>query len=262
VRVLLLGSSNDTGSWVRQTEKKHVLAGERLEAELGEPVEWVVKGVWPTPELPGKVAEWVAESQPDVIYLNTGSYWFLYRSVPTRVKRLLRRVGGESLGEAGARAAKSERWAHNRAFRGLRKVLQETIGGDTFFTTQQVIDRVSECLRVAVREEGAVVVVKGPHGKARLSARKRAFERDERERLKLHKALEDLCAELHVTYDGVGEGGVRNQPAFQGGTTVGDGLHANEVRHVHEADVLYQGIRAGIVAAGRLGPAASGHQAT
>ena len=40
MRVLLLGSSNDTGSWVRQTEKKHVLAGERLEAELGEPVEW------------------------------------------------------------------------------------------------------------------------------------------------------------------------------------------------------------------------------
>ncbi|MBK6318175.1 MAG: hypothetical protein IPF51_05255 [Dehalococcoidia bacterium] len=262
MRVLLLGSSNDTGSWVRQTEKKHVLAGERLEAELGEPVEWVVKGVWPTPELPGLVERWVEESQPDLVYVNTGSYWFLYRSVPLRVERLLGRVGGERLGDAGARVAKSKRWAYNAPFRFTRRVLQATIGGDTNFTTQQVIDRMSDCVRIAARAEGAVVVVKGPHGKARLSARKRAFERDERERLKLHKALEDLCAELHVTYDGVGEGGVRNQPAFLGGTTVGDGLHANEVRHVHEADVLYQGIRAGIVAAGRLGPAASGHQAT
>ena len=252
MRILFLGSSNDTGNWVAPTQKKHVIAGQRLEADLGEPVEWVVKGIWPTPELPGKVAEWIDEARPDVIYLNTGSYWFLYRSVPNRVKRLLNRVGGEAVGDAGARVAKSERWAYNPVFRGLRKVLQETIGGDTYFTTQQVIDRMSECIRVAVRDEGTVVVVKGPHGKARLSARKRAFERDERERLKLHHALEDLCAQLHATYDGVGEGGVRDQPAYQRGTTVGDGLHANEVRHAHEAEMLYQGIRRGLEVSGRL----------
>ncbi len=250
MRILFLGSSNDAGNWVAPTQKKHVLAGTRLEEEWGEPVEWVVKGIWPTEDLPQHVQEWVEESQPDVVYLNTGSYWFLYRSVPNRVKRLLGKVGGERVGEAGARIARSERWAHNRAFRGLRKVLQETIGGDTYFTTQQVIDRMSECLRVAVRSEGTIVVVKGPHGKSRYSARKRQFERDERERMKLHTALEQLCAQLHATYDGVGEGGVRHQEAYQKGTTAGDGLHANARRHAHEADVLYAGIRRALEVAG------------
>ena len=35
------------------------------------------------------------------------------------------------------------------------------------------------------------------------------------------------------------------------GTTAGDGLHANEIRHQHEADVLYRGVRQGLEAAGR-----------
>lgn len=252
MRVLFLGSSNDAGNWVLPTQKKHAITAQRLEAELGEPVEFIVKGIWPTEDLHKRVEAWIEESRPDVIYLNTGSHWFLYRSVPDRVKRLLGKVGGERIGEAGARIARSERWAYNAPFRALRKFLQETIGGDTYFTTQQVIERMSECLRVSVRSERTVVVVKGPHGKRRYSSRKRAFERDERERLKLHAALERLCAQLHATYDGVGEGGVRDQPAYQKGTTAGDGLHANAIRHAHEADVLYAGIRRGLEAAGRL----------
>ena len=257
MRILFLGSSNDAGNWVAPTQKKHVLAGARLEEDLGEPVEWVIRGIWPTGDLPAHVEEWIAESQPDVVYLNTGSYWFLYRSVPDRVKRVLGKVGGKRVGEAGARIARSPRWAHNAPFRLLRKVLQETIGGDTYFTTQQVIDRMSECVRVAARAEGTVLVVKGPHGKSRHSSRKRAFERDERERLKLHAALEQLCAQVHATYDGVGEGGLRHLPAYQRGTTVGDGLHANAVRHAYEADGLYGGIRQGLVGAGRLGGASA-----
>jgi len=252
VRVLFLGSSNDTGDWVPQTAKKHVLAGERLAAEIGEPVEWVVKSIWPTEDLAQRVGIWMAETQPDVVYLNTASYWFLYRSVPKRVKRLLGRVGGERIGEAGARVAKSERWAHNAVFRGIRKALQETIGGDPYFSTQQVIDRISETVRVAARDESTVVVVKGPHGTRRLSARKQAFERDERERLKLHHALEQLCAQLHVTYDGVGEGGVREQAAYRRGVSTGDRMHADAELHRFEAETLYTGLRRGLAEAGRL----------
>jgi hypothetical protein len=255
MRILFLGSSNDAGDWVPPTQKKHILAGARLEEDLGEPVEWIVRGIWPREDLPKRVEAWIEESKPDVIYLNTGSHWFLYRSVPDRVKRLLGKVGGERLGDAGARIARSPRCAHNRPFRALRKVLQETIGGDTYFTTQQVIDRMSECLRVSVRSEGAIVVVKGPLGKRRYSSRKRAFERDERERLKLHAELERLCTQLHATYVGVGEGGVRNEAAYRKGGTVGDGLHANASLHSYEADGLYAGIRKGLEAAGRLEPA-------
>ena len=252
VRVLLLGSSDDTGQWFQGGKKKHEIAQDRLEAELGEPVEFIVKGIWPTPDLPGIVAGWVEKYEPDVVYLNTGSYWFLYRSVPLRMKRLLGRVGGESVGDAGFRFADSKRWAHNAVFRSIRRVLQETIGGDTHFTTQEVIDRMTECTRIAVRREGAVVVVKGPHGKARYASNPRRFRRDEAERLKLHVALEELCDQLHITYDGVGAEAVRHLPAYGRGTTAGDGLHANAVRHDYEAEGLYAGIRRGLEAAGRV----------
>ncbi len=254
MRVLLLGDSNDTGAWVSPERRKHVLAGERLAEDLGEPVEFVVRGIWPTEDLPGRIEEWIRESEPDVIYLGTGSYWFIYRSVPLRVKRLLGRIGGEAAGNAGFRIAKSERWAHNAVFRTARRALQSSIGGDTHFTVEQVIDRMSECIRVAARSEGTVLVVKGPHGKARYGAKRRDFARDEQKRLRFHTALEQLCEQVHATYDGVGEGGVRDQAAYQRGTTTGDGLHANEARHVHEADVLYAAIREGLVAAGRLEP--------
>lgn len=255
VRVLLLGSSNDTGEWFEGGKKKHEIAQERLSAELGEPVEFVAKGIWPTEDLPAIVAGWVAKYEPDVVYLNTGSYWFLYRSVPLRVKRLLGRVGGDAAGDAGFRFADSKRWAYNAVFRAIRRVLQDTVGGDTHFTTQQVIDRMTACARVAVRREGTVVVVKGPHGKARHTRNPRKFRRDEQERLKLHTALETLCEQLHITYDGVGAEAVRHLPAYRRGTTVGDGLHANAERHKFEAEGLYTGIRRGLETAGRIAPA-------
>ena len=252
MRILLLGDSNDLGDWVPPERRKHNIVAQRLAAELGEPVEFVVKGLWPNPGIADRVAAWIDEAQPDVVYLNTASYWFLYRSVPLRVKRIFRRLGGERAGDVGFKLANSPRWGHNAVFRGARRLLQSTIGGDTHFTCEQSIQRMAECLRVATREESTVVVVKGPHGKARYGARRREYARDERERLKFHHALEALCAQVHATYDGVGEGGVRHLPAYQKGTTVGDGLHANEARHLHEAEVLYAGIRAGLQASGRV----------
>lgn len=252
VRVLLLGDSNDTGQWFEGGKKKHEIVQERLAADLGEPVEFVVKGVWPTAELPRLVERWVAQCEPDVIYLNTGSHWFLYRSVPLRVKRLLGRVGGEAAGRAGFRIAESKRWSHNAVFRGLRRLLQQTVGGDTHFSTDEVIERISECVRIAVRREGAVVVVKGPHGKRRYSRSARGFARDERERLRFHRELESLCGQLHVTYDGVGAEAVRHLPEYGRGTTVGDGLHGNAVRHSYEAERLYGAIRRSLAAAGRV----------
>ena len=107
-------------------------------------------------------------------------------------------------------------------------------------------------MRTAARAEGTVVVVKGPHGKRRLSAREKDFRRDERERLKLHSALESLCAQLHVTYDGVGEGGVRGTSAYQRRPKTGDRMHADTELHSFEAETLYNGLHRGLIEAGRL----------
>jgi hypothetical protein len=254
--VLLLGSSNDEGHWFEGGKKRHELAAERLEADLGEPVEVVVKGIWPTADIADVVGRWMDKYRPDVVYLNTGSYWYLYRSVPLRLQRWLGRFG-RPIGAAGFRFADSRRWAHNAVFRSIRSALQNTIGGDTHFTADEVVERMTECLRVCVRSEGVAVVMKGPHGRDRYTRWKGRFARDEAIRLRVHRELEAACGQLHVTYDGVGDGGVRNQRAYRRGTTAGDGLHGNAIRHEHEGDVLYRGLRQALQDSGRLPAPAS-----
>lgn len=251
VKVLLLGSSNDEGDWFEGGKKRHEIAAERLEADLGEPVEFVVKSIWPNENIATVVEGWMQKYRPDVVYLNTGSYWYLYRSVPLRLQRWLGRFG-RPIGAAGFRFADSKRWAHNAVFRSIRALLQDTIGGDTHFTAGEVVERMTECLRVCVRPEGVAVVMKGPHGRDRYTRWKKRFARDEATRLGVHRQLEAACRQLHVTYDGVGEGGVRHQAAYRRGTTVGDGLHGNAIRHEHEGDVLYRGLRQALEDAGRL----------
>lgn len=248
MKMLFLGNSNDAGDWFEGGKKRHEIIAERLEEEFGEPVEVTVKSLWPNENLPGRVAEWIEKSQPDLIYITMSGYWFLYRSVPLRVQRIMGTMG-DRVGDAGFRAAESKRWSHNAVFRGTRKALQETIGGDTHFTPQQVIDCMSEVVRTAVRHEGAVVVVKGPHGKKQYSHTPRAAARDERKRRKVHLAMKSLCAQLHVPYEGA-ETPVFRDPSYVKGLTVGDGLHSTAERHALEAEPLFETLRSALVAAG------------
>ena len=129
MNILLLGTSSDAGTWFEGGRKRHEIAAERLEADFGEPVSVTVKSIWPTEKLPGLVAGWVEEYQPDAIYIRVPAFWFLHRSVPLRAQRLLGRFG-PAIGQTGFRMAASRRWGHNRVFRGGRYVLQSTIGGE------------------------------------------------------------------------------------------------------------------------------------
>lgn len=247
MRLLFLGNSNDAGTWFEGGKKRHEIVAERLEAEFGEPFDVTVKTLWPSAELPTIVAGWVEKYRPDLIYIDTASFWFLYRSVPLRVQRLLGKAGPK-VGEAGFKVANSKRWSHNALFRKTRGFLQATIGGDTHFTADEVQERISECIRIAVRAENAAVAVKGPHGKLNHARTKRGFLKDEKKRIRVHRAWEALCEQLHVTYEG------KLNPALYETDyrkhTVGDGLHSDATRHALDSESLYQTLRAALISAG------------
>jgi hypothetical protein len=249
VRILLLGSSNDAGQWFKEGRKRHEIAADMLAAELGEPVDVIVKGIWPTAGLLAKVEGWIAEYEPDLIYLSAVAYWFLYPSVPLRVKRLLGRFGPGVAG-AGFRVAESPRWGHNAVFRGTRRLLQKTIGGDTNFTPDEVIERFGECIRVAARAEGVILVVSGPQSRADHSTSKRSRARNEIKRRYVDSSLEDICRQAHITYEG-SESWTFERPEYQG-NRVGDGLHGNAKHHERVAEILYRSWRHGLEDAGRL----------
>lgn len=252
MRVLLIGNSNDSARRFDEGKRRDEVALELLTAELGEAPEFVVKGWWPNERAPEVVGRWIDETDPDLIYLHVGTYPFQYRSVPHRFRRLFRRVGGEAVAGVAESAAKKPNISHNWAFRAGRRMLQRTIGGDTNFTREHVWRITEACIRTAIRKEGAIVVVKGPHGRNNYSFSKRQFRNDERERVRLHGDLAELCRQLHVTYDGIGEGGVFNDFGYQSGTTIGDGIHGNAVRHQVEGEVTFRAIIAGLRDAGRL----------
>ena len=59
VRILLLGNSNDTGTWFEGGRKRHEILRERLAAEFGEPMEVIVKALWPNERVAELLGGWL-----------------------------------------------------------------------------------------------------------------------------------------------------------------------------------------------------------
>lgn len=241
VKVLILGNSNDTGNFVPEEAKRHVHLRDMLAAEFGDPVEIVVRHVWPNDRMIDWVLAGVDQAEPDMVYVNVTQYPFAYESTPMRVRRIFKRVGGEGFGDAGLRMANSKRWSHNAVFRAVRRAAQATVGGDTHFTAEEVAARYETLIRALLRREGMLVVVKGPMGKSKSdTARQRA--RKEARRQVVHRRLKPLCDQLHVQCIGSDEPAylTRKRPK---GTRAGDGLHSNEAGHRISAGEHYTYLR-------------------
>lgn len=237
----MLGNSQDLGEWFEGGKKRHEIVQERLAAEFGETVEFVLKPCWPTERLAEMLGRWVAETGPDMVYINVTAFPFAYESLPLRFKRILGRFG-PAVGDAGLRFADSKRWSHNVVFRKLRRYGQATIGGDTHFTCEQVVERVSEAIRVALRSEGVFLVVEGPLGRGEPELTRRERRRKESRRQVVHRALKSLCEQLHVYYIG-SDSPLPPERQHVSGTTVGDGTHFNAAGHARLAEDLYENIR-------------------
>lgn len=241
MKVLLLGNSQDTGSFVPDEAKRHFIIRDQLAEEFGEPVEVLVRNVWPNAGMVRYVTRAVDETEPDMVYLNMIAYPFTYESLPLRAKRIFGKVGGEKAGDAGMRLADSRKWSHNVVFRQLRRIGQATIGGDTHFTPEEVLDRYQELVRVLIRREGTLVAVKGPMA-AIGGGNRRHRSRMEARRQRVHQPMKAFCDQLHVFYAGLDEPLYLTKP-IRKGTTVGDGLHSNAEGHKDSASTHFVPIR-------------------
>ena len=241
MKLLILGNSNDTGRWVDEDQKRHNLIASRFSEEFGVPVDVSVRNTWPNERMVEAIEKAAAELQPDLVFVNITTFPFNYESLPLRVRRLFGRLG-EPIGDAGMRLAGSKRWAHNRVFRGLRRFAQATIGGDTHFSVEDVVARYGELIRMLVRREGAVVVVKGPTGRRRRGLTRWEFSRHEQRRQQVHRAIRDVCAQARVPYFGMDEPRWKLAPEPKG-LRAGDGTHANVAGAAYLADDHYRYIQ-------------------
>jgi hypothetical protein len=240
MKVLLLGTSDDAADYVAEAATAPRLAEAELTRRLGEPVEIVLRRVWPTERFPRLVDRWLNDEKPDVVVLRTAALWVSYESVPVRVERILGPLGGP-VRRLGIRMAQTPVLGTNPGFHASRKWLQRTIGGDPFFTVEQVVDSIGAAIRRIVRDERVVLVVRGPQGANRYHSSERAARNGERRRAAVHVALRDLCRQLHVHYEGVDRGTKDADPA----TKVGDRIHSNEEGQRRRAAILVDLIETG-----------------
>ena len=195
MKLLWLGSSNDINPQLPEEARVPSIAATIIEEMTGDRPELTVRAVWPNEAMPGLVADWVERFEPDMVCFYFGSYYYSYRSVPLRVQRLLGPLG-KPVAAAGFRAAESPRLEEHPAFHTMRRLALRTIGGDTHFTFEQVIDRYEAAVRrILAMRENTVLLVRGPSDEYPGGSRQTSHRR-------VTKLVEEMCVALHVSFLG------------------------------------------------------------
>ncbi len=207
-----------------------------LARKLGQEVQVEARNVWPTPRLPSLVAGWVRDFEPDLVVFSVTGFWFLYESTPVRLER---RLGwpGRAMGKLSREAAARPWLAHNRAFQWSRRATQKAIGGQSWFTPDQVIEASQKVILATLRRESAYLVVFGPSGGEKW-ARDEAHLKDLlARRRRVDSAMSAFCRAHHVEYwDEAKRSGITDpRPS----SLQGDDLHLDREGHKRVAEYQF-----------------------
>lgn len=173
---------------------------ERIAAgKTGEAVETVQRVAWPGTELPAIVSRWLANYEPDVVFIRIPAFWICYESVPLRLERRLGRFGRWPR-KVGLKIGGNETFASSRIGKASRKLLLRTVGGDTYFTPAQVATCIEAVLRTVLENESVVAAVRGPGHSINSPGTSRGLARAIRRSEELDRLLTDACNRLHVAY--------------------------------------------------------------
>ncbi len=170
-----------------------------LAKALDEEVEVQARSVWPTQRLPQLVDGWVREFQPDLVVFSVIGFWFMYESTPVRLERKLG-WPGRMLGRASREAAARPWLAHNRLFQWSRKTTQRAIGGQSWFTPEQVISSSQRVISACLRRESTYVVVFGPSGGEKWARDESHLQELVARRRKVDREMAAFCKAHHVEY--------------------------------------------------------------
>lgn len=225
MRVLRIGSSLDSAGSLPAGTRAREIAARMLEEACGEPVETVVKVGWPTSAMPGHVARWLDEIEPDLVCLCVSAYWVETETVQVRLAKLgrLGRMAARAIEPATTGSAATK----TAAFQAARRLARATVGASPNFQPLPVAEVLLECVRVVVRREGPAVGVAGtvfsPDSTATKAARRRAAQR----RAMLVTALTPRLDELRVPYRLPAHAPFAFDPAYR----TSDLVHFNERGH-------------------------------
>lgn len=227
MKVLFLGTSHvEPRGGVRSEQVAANVTAERVR-ETGAPFEIINRKMWPTKDLPERVATWMAEVEPDMVIVAINDFWYNHESAP---RHLERRYGpaGRFVSRWAKKAARTPWLSYNPVFQKSRRFAEERLGGETPFTPEHVVETVELLLRMVVRGERATPLVIGPPPGdfEEVSERSQAWRL--KRRRKVNDSVASLCKTLHIVHFDMDSEAMRTLPVA---TTIGDGLHRDAGGH-------------------------------
>lgn len=214
-----------------------------LAQRLGIEVEVDARNVWPTPRLPQLVAGWVRDFEPDLVVFSVTGFWFLYESTPVRLERRLG-LPGRALGKLSREAAARPWLAHNPIFQWSRRTTQKAIGGQSWFTPDQVIDVSQKVILATLRREATYTVVFGPSGGEKWARDEHHLKDILARRRRVDAAMAAFCRAHHVEYWDEKKLATITDP--RPASLQGDDLHLNREGHKRLAEHQF-GLALGMV---------------
>lgn len=196
ITILRLTHSADFDEAVSAAQRGTAIAERAFTEATGLEATTIAKNAWPGPELPDILGGWVDRYQPDIVFLGVNTYWFCYESVPVKLERKVK-FGGRQMASIGLAAA--PRFAEYRAFQLLQRAAQKTIGGEAYFTPEDVVQRMAECVRRVLSKESTVLTVCGPASWFAMYET-RARRRAETKLARVDRELCRFCEKLGVHY--------------------------------------------------------------
>ncbi|MCC6381644.1 MAG: hypothetical protein IT304_04005 [Dehalococcoidia bacterium] len=197
MKVLWLGHSEHVRETLAPEERLPAVLTRAIAAGTGEEVELVARRVWPAPNMPDLVDDWVTRVAPDVVVFKVTPFWYDYETV---AQRLANRFGwlGRRLGRAGTTLTDHPPLARSRPVRLLQRAARAVVGREAPFPVDVVVERSMATIRRVAAHEGVLLVVTGSDGG-------RAYELDPQSRAlalraQVDAALRPFCGKLHVRY--------------------------------------------------------------
>lgn len=231
MRLLYLGNSSDLRGEVAAADRRAALGGSRLEEATGEPVEVLIKFIWPSERLAGVVESWVRELEADLVLLNVSSWWC--ESLVVRRKLAPKAGPLAPLVSKTIRAAASRPWiADSRPYRIANRFALKTAGGAPPFRPAEAADIVMDIIRTLLRREDLALCVTGNTQGAQLTGGPAYRAWAAARRVELVNLLVPQLTRLHVVHDLRLHDASTFDPSLRGP----DGLHANALGHRRSSD--------------------------
>ncbi len=224
-RILWLSNSEDVSPEIPEEQRSWRLAAGMVETAIGDTIEIVPRVIWPDPKLPDIIDGWLERYDPDLVLFKVNAYWYLYKSVPLRVRRRFK-WGGKQLAASGDRIGRIPWFTKTRGFHWGRWVLLRTVGGDTQFPPEHVAALTEECVKRILQDEGRRVIVNTTLDHWTSNPKPQAA---------VHRRLKAYCASVHAGYLGAD---IENDPPPPDLYSGGDRLHTNEEGHRWQSEKL------------------------